>query len=58
MNGEFEFRASEESNSLVVESTKFLERRTCGCTWLYLANQPVVAPCAEHLAKLKDGDDE
>jgi len=32
---------------------KIMERRPCGCWWLYLAAQPVVAPCATHLEDLR-----
>lgn len=46
------------SNSLKMSTDKMAERRNCGCFWLYLAAQPVVAPCAEHLARLEDTDGE
>ena len=48
----------EGSNPLEVSTDKWAERRACGCFWLYLAAQPVVAPCAAHLARLEDDDGE
>lgn len=36
---------------------KFAERRNCGCFWVYLARQPLVAPCDDHL-RLLDPENE
>ena len=32
---------------------KWAERRNCGCCWIYLAKQPLIAPCEEHLRLLE-----
>lgn len=32
---------------------KFAERRNCGCFWVYLAKQPLIAPCDDHLRLLE-----
>ena len=45
-------------NPFQVNMDKVAERRNCGCFWLYLAAQPVVAPCAEHLARLEDPEED
>lgn len=55
---DLEFHTSDGGNSFTMETFKFMERRNCGCTWLYLANQPVVAPCTEHLRLLEPEEEE